>query len=84
MLNVRTPLDETTERLASRVIGCCIKVHQVLGPGLLEGIYGRAMELELTAHDISVERERRVPVMYRGQMLCSQRIDLLVEGCLVL
>jgi GxxExxY protein len=53
-------------------------------PGLLEKIYTRAVVLELTAYGVPFEVEKPVPVRYRGQLLCHQRLDLLVAGRLVL
>jgi GxxExxY protein len=65
-------------------IGCCIAVHRELGPGLLEGIYARAICLELTSAGIAFEREKTFPVIYRGELLCQQRLDFVVGGHIVL
>jgi GxxExxY protein len=83
MLKIASPLPDDLERLAERVIGCCVTVHRVLGPGLLESIYARAVALELSAREIPFESEKAIPVRYRGEVLC-QRLDLLVAGRLVL
>jgi hypothetical protein len=48
-LRVQSPLDERTERILNRTIGCAISVHRALGPGFLESIYKRAMRIELEA-----------------------------------
>jgi len=84
MLKIPSPLPDDLERLAERVIGCCITVHRVLGPGLLESIYARAVALELSARGIQFESEKAIPVSYRGEVLCHQRLDMLVGGRLVL
>ncbi|HET9833471.1 MAG TPA: GxxExxY protein [Vicinamibacterales bacterium] len=84
MLKIPSPLPDDLERLAERVIGCCITVHRVLGPGLLESMYARAVALELSAREIQFESEKAIPVLYRGEVLCYQRLDLLVGGRLVL
>jgi GxxExxY protein len=47
-------------------------------------IYSRAIGLELTAAGIAFEREKAYPVSYRGELLCEQRLDFVVEGTLVL
>ena len=65
-------------------IGSCIAVHRVLGPGLLESIYSRAIALELTAAGIAFARERTYPVTYRGELLCEQRLDFVVGAEIVL
>jgi GxxExxY protein len=66
------------------VIGCLIAVHRTLGPGLLENIYSRAIGLELSAAGIPFEREVEIPVSYRDELLCVQRLDIVVAGRIVL
>jgi GxxExxY protein len=83
MLKIASPLPDHIEELAYDVIGCCVRVHRELGPGLIEVIYARAVVLELTASQIPFEVEKPVPVRYRGELLCHQRLDLLVGGQLV-
>ena len=84
MLKIPSHLSDALEDLIHRTIGCCITVHRALGPGLLEGIYCRAICLELAAANISFEAQKRYPVSYRGQLLSYQRLDLIVEEQLVL
>jgi GxxExxY protein len=84
MLRIATPLPDDLETLVHDTIGCCITVHRELGAGLLENIYSKAIGLELTAANIGFERERLYPVMYRGQLLCEQRLDFVVANRLVL
>ncbi len=83
MLRIPTQLPDELERLAHNTIGCCIQVHRVLGPGLLEQIYVKAICLELEASGIPCEREKPFPVFYRGHLLCQQRVDLVVGDRLV-
>ena len=83
MLRVWTPLEPAAEELIHRVIGCCITVHKALGPGLVEPVYQRAAGLELRASGISFEREKRFPVVYRGQCLYVHRVDFVVDGQLL-
>jgi len=84
MLKIQTPLPGELEDLVHKTIGCCITVHRALGPGLLEGIYSRAVCIELGAQRISFEREAAYPVMYRDQLLCHQRLDIVVADQVVL
>jgi GxxExxY protein len=85
MIRLATQLDEVHEALIHDVIGHCITVHRELGPGLLESIYRRAICLELRAAGLSYETEKTIPVTYRGdEVLCHQRLDLLVDGKLLL
>jgi GxxExxY protein len=84
MLRVESPLSEEFETLIRHTIGCCIDVHRELGPGLLEGIYSRAVGLELRAAGIAFEREQVYSVLYRGERLYEQRLDFVVDDRLVL
>jgi GxxExxY protein len=84
MLRIPSSLPDDLETLVHDTIGCCIAVHRILGPGLLETIYSRAICLELTAAGIAFEREKTYPVMYRGELLCEQRLDFVVGGEIVL
>jgi GxxExxY protein len=84
MLKIASPLSDELEDLIETVLGCCLTVHRELGPGLLEGIYSRAAQAELEAKGIRFEAEKSVPVHYRSRVLCSQRLDLLIDGRVVL
>jgi GxxExxY protein len=84
MLRIQSVLSPELEALTHDVIGCCITVHRELGPGLLERVYGRAVPLELRHAGISFETDKRIPVMYRGKILCRQTLDVVVAGQLVL
>ncbi len=69
-------LNEITEN----IIGAAIAVHKVLGPGLLESAYEACLVYELRERNLKVERQKSLPVYYRGVKLESgYRIDLLVE-----
>lgn len=81
---VQPRLPDELESVVSHTIGSLIEVHRALGPGLLEGIYSRAVAIELATNRISFEIERVVPLSYRGQFLCNTRLDFVVEGFLVL
>ena len=61
-------------------IGAAIEVHRILGPGLLEGAYEQAMCHELHLRGLNFERQKEVPVIYKGVKLATDlRLDLLVE-----
>ena len=71
--------------LSHRVIGLCIEVHRELGPGLLESAYEEALAFELTQAGLKFERQREMPLLYKGVKLdCGYRLDLVVEGELIL
>jgi GxxExxY protein len=70
--------------LSHRVIGCAIKVHRTLGPGLLESAYEECLCHELTKAGIVFQRQLELPVHYDGIKLdCGYRLDILVENNLV-
>jgi GxxExxY protein len=63
------------------IIGAAMKVHRVLGPGLLELAYHECLAHELETSGLRVERQKPVPVVYEGVKLeCGFRADLVVEG----
>ena len=84
MLKTTTSLPPDLESLIERTIGCCIAVHRALGPGLLETIYTRAVCIELDRAGIGYEREKQIAVNYRDELLCHQRLDIVVANQLVL
>ena len=84
MLKVTSPLDDAVEALIHRVIGCCIRVHREVGPGLLERIYRSAVCIELQFEGIPFEVEKPFPVWYRGHLLCDQRVDVVVARQILL
>lgn len=71
--------------LTGAVIGAAIEVHRVLGPGLLESVYGRCLCHELELRGIPFGWQVELPVVYKGLHLeRSLRIDILVAERLVL
>jgi GxxExxY protein len=71
--------------LTGLVIGAAIEVHKVLGPGLLESAYEECLCHELQLRKISFERQKALPVRYKGvQLNCGYRLDVLVDNAIVL
>jgi GxxExxY protein len=83
-LRIASPLPDDLEELVHETIGACIAVHAEVGPGLLEGVYARALAIELESRGISYETERLIPIAYKGQPLGDYRVDVLVGGRLIL
>jgi GxxExxY protein len=76
---------EEFNRLSEAIIGAAITVHRELGPGLLENAYEACLEYELLDHGFRVERQKELPVVYRGvHVNCGFRLDLFVEECVIL
>jgi GxxExxY protein len=72
------------DRISAAVIGCAIEVHRCLGPGLLESAYESCLAYELGTRGCRVERQRPMPVVYRGVRLdCGYRLDLVVDELVV-
>lgn len=70
-----------TNAITKRVIGCAIRVHDVVGPGLFESIYQECMQYELHEEGLSFEVQVEAPVVYKGRRLKSKfYLDLRVEG----
>lgn len=71
-------------RLTDAVIGCAIETHRTLGPGLLESTYEVCLCRELSLQHIPFERQKPIPVTYKGIKLdCAYRADLVVDGRLL-
>lgn len=76
---------EELNDLTDKIIGAAIAVHRELGPGLLESAYEVCLEFELKDRGLLVERQKELPVVYRGLNIdAGYRIDLLVNGKVVL
>jgi GxxExxY protein len=83
MVKTFEPIPAATENVGTAVIGAAIEVHRQLGPGFLEKIYQEALCLELDSRRIRYERERAVLVYYRNVPIPGQRIDLIVDNCVL-
>ena len=67
-------------RVTERILGLAIEIHRSLGPGLLESAYEECLGYELSRAGLKFERQRALPVAYKGvQLDCGYRLDLLVE-----
>jgi len=72
-------------KITEKIIGCAIEVHRYFGPGLLESAYEECLVFELKNVGLIVERQKPVPVIYKGIKLdCGYRIDILVENAVVI
>ena len=69
----------TEEEIGRAVIGMAIKVHSVVGPGLLESAYETCMDYELEKQNLPVRRQVLIPIRYEGLTIDNgYRVDLLV------
>ena len=71
--------------LSSKIIGSAIEVHKALGPGLLESVYEECLCHELSLKGFSFERQKLLPVEYKGKQLdCGYRLDVVVEKAIII
>ncbi|NUQ25845.1 MAG: GxxExxY protein [Saprospiraceae bacterium] len=71
--------------LTQVIIGCAMKVHSILGPGLLESAYEACLFYELMQAGLTVQKQKAIPLIYKGvEQDIGYRIDFLVEESIVL
>lgn len=71
-------------QLSYEIVGCAIKVHKELGPGLLESVYEKCLKYELERNGFNVKQQLIVPVIYeKVEMDVDLRVDLLVNDIVV-
>jgi len=83
MLRMNSALSADDDLVIGEVIAAALELHRALGPGYLESIYRRGMLVELQKRRLDVETEKIVEVWYRGELLGTHRVDLIVQGLVV-
>ena len=77
-------IPEATERVASQIVDAGLRVHEALGPGLLESAYEHCLAHELSLRGIGVQRQVPVAISYHGATIdAGYRLDLLVGSCVI-
>ena len=72
------------DALSNKVIGCALRVHSALGPGLLESTYERCLALEMQAEGVVFKEQEPLAIAYRDVVIeKAYRVDFIVEGQLV-
>jgi len=72
------------DKLARTTVDAALKVHRLLGPGLLESTYEHCLAHELASRGLRARRQVALPIMYEGLPLdAGYRIDMLVEEAIV-
>lgn len=75
----------TENELSKLVFDCALKVHQALGPGLLESAYEECLFYELKKTGIEVQKQKALPLVYEEVKLdVGYRIDIIVENKLII
>jgi len=71
------------EKLTHDIIGCGMEVHRQLGNGFQEVIYQRALSIEFNLNGIVHEREKEMPLQYKGYDIGTRRVDFFVEDTIM-
>jgi GxxExxY protein len=80
----RKDLSDAEEKIASVIVDAAIKVHTLLGPGLLESVYEACLTHELKTRKLKVSRQVILPIFYEGiEIESGLRLDLLVENLVI-
>ena len=66
--------------LTSKIIGCAMSVHKIIGNGFQEVIYQRALAIEMNLAGIEFSREFEMPIFYREEQIGTRRVDFLIDG----
>jgi GxxExxY protein len=65
--------------LTYKIIGAALEVHKTLGAGFLEGVYETAMAYELNQLGLAFERQKALPVLYKGGIAGEYKADFVIE-----
>lgn len=77
-------MSEQRDPLTDQVIGCAIKVHRTLGPGLLESVYEECLAYEFAKANLPFHKQAPLPIVYEEVRLdCGYRIDFIIDGQLL-
>lgn len=68
------------EELTRNIIGAAMEVHKQMGNGFQEVVYQRALSLEMNLQGIAHEREKEMPLLYKGYDVGTRRVDFFVEN----
>jgi GxxExxY protein len=71
------------QEITSKIIKCAYAVHKNLGFGFLENVYQNALMIELTNADLEAEKEKKIQVLYHGQVVGDYIADIVVENKII-
>ena len=76
------PLSQREELIGKTIVNAAYKVHQAIGPGLLEKVYEVCLTHELEKSGLEVKRQVDIPIKYDGIVFQEGlRLDMMVEDC---
>ena len=68
-----------------QIRGAIWDVYNNLGPGLLESVYEEALCYELEKRGLKIERQKQVPIIYKGKVLKTDlKLDVMVEDMIII
>lgn len=71
--------------LAYQIVGACIEVHKIAGPGLYEKVYHECLEQEFKLINLNFKSELPLPFSYKGKVIdCMMKCDFYIEDLIVL
>lgn len=73
-------IDYPHSHITNLIIGAAMEVHRRLGPGFLESVYEQALAIEFEHRQIDFERQKELPVYYKGILIKTFICDYLVNG----
>lgn len=77
-------VDSKTDKIAAEIVDAAFKVHQTLGPGLLESAYEACLAYEINRRGLKVEQQLDIPLNYgEVQLNAGFRLDLLIESLVI-
>ncbi len=68
------------QELTHTIIGSAMEVHKVMGNGFQEVVYQRALAIEMRLQGLTFEREKELPLQYKGHSVGKRRVDFFVEN----
>ena len=75
----------TENELTYQIRGAIWDVYNNLGPGLLESVYEEALCYELEKRGLKIERQKQVPIIYKGKVLKTDlKLDVMVEDMIII
>ena len=77
------PSNMPENTVTERIIKGAIAVHRELGPGLLENVYEEALDIECALEGLQVQRQLKIPVIYKGKTIGEYKPDMLVNDLVI-
>jgi GxxExxY protein len=72
-------------QISKIIVDTAYKIHSTMGPGLFESVYEKIMFYELTSLRLHVERQKKLPVIWKEQKIeLGFRADLIIENKVII